>query len=185
MLHKNVDENKGGFRTLNTIELQAISGGSVPDPVIEDDGFTVFGSGDDGWISVSAEDLAALGIFNLSPELAFDSAGLVASMPIPFYDDFKNLLEELAKKIFEAFGYEPINPDHEKGLQQELNDKEIQSQGQITLENGDTWNYVVTADGQTYYDRDGNGDADLKSQYTPFGIKYDTGDGAGWSMPSN
>jgi len=179
MLHKNVIEKKCGFRELTDAELVAVSGGG---------NIIVTGTReDDGWVSVSAEDMMYLypELFgnNLNQGTTGDGGGGGGGVQdVGFLKDLKDWLEENAEWLAEKLRMDLITPEKEAVLNNELNSKEISSITTVNVE-GEKWTVVTTTDGQTYYDRDGNGFVDLKSRYTALGVQYDTGDGNGWSIP--
>lgn len=63
MLHRNLIETENGFRALTEAELNVVGGGTLPEPVIDNDGITVFGSGGSDWVSITPDQLAQVGIF--------------------------------------------------------------------------------------------------------------------------
>lgn len=182
MLHKNVIEKKSGFRTLHAAEIDAVSGGTEGEPIIvtgERDpwvisipGEALLGMQGDAWISES----------NIYNGEYGDGGGQFQEAG--FVKDLKDWLEENAEWIADKLGKDLITPEKESALNTEMNTKDISSVGSVQVD-GETWRTVTTTDGQTYYDRNGNGKADLKSQYTRFGTQYDNGDGDGWRMPGS
>ena len=126
--------------------------------------------------SISGEEWAAMMLS--SPILYGDFEVVDASI----FGDIKEWLNENLDWLAEQFGYDLINEDHQKVINADLNTKTVKDVGTEHLPDGEKWNFVDTTDGVRYYDRNGDGDADLKVRQTEHGWQTDTGDGAGWSM---
>lgn len=167
------------FRELSSLELTFVNGGSetVGNPI------TVTGNRtDDGWVSVTAEDLALVGIFNLGDGFIadlFPGGGVGGSDPMEDTSNPKEFLQNLLEKILQKlFPVDFIKPQNENTLSSEFNPTNA-IRGTITTDDGRAINTWTTPDGVTYYDRNGNGKADLKSQFGPTGQLF-VNDGTGW-----
>lgn len=88
-------------------------------------------------------------------------------------EQFQDGLKEIIGPILDV---EFVDPEDQAVINQELNSKELALQA----ETEDGIVVTFTRDGIAYWDRNGDGAADVKTRHTPVGMQYDTGDGTGW-----
>lgn len=169
-----------GFRPLSTTEMSAVSGGS------DDNIIVVTGKRPDPWvISISPEDLWMYMTvdYNIDQSNFYGDGGGGGFQDVGWFDELKEWLQENGDWLAGLFGYDLIDTDDQAALNSELSDKQVKQVGTHHFSNGDSWNFVDTTDGVRYYDRNGDGYADLAVKDTPFGVQTNTGDGAGWTFP--
>jgi hypothetical protein len=176
--------NMGNMREISIEECNAVFGGlnSVYDtrsyrniPMFNADDIIIV-SGRRSYDSFSKN------IWSFGDMAGYDTTP-AAAQALSLFDEIKEWLLDNMDWLAEQFGYDLINPDHQTALNAQMNDKQKTQVGTQHFQDGTKWQFVDTADGVRYYDRNNDGKADLAVRTTAFGVETDKGDGSGWSMP--